>query len=160
VSACVQIFVFISSLPACLYTRTRQRNTPRSCELDALRDVRLHCPGREPPFLAVKRPACPYKSGIHNPIYYGKYEGRLTAPGCPDTPPACPPAQRPRTWGGNSVSSGRSHSRAKGPGTSAGAFPIHPMTPSLSGEDPRGPQGGAKGSWGTPKDPLSQQPRA
>jgi hypothetical protein len=32
-----------------------------------------HCPDRKPPFLAVKRPACPYKSKRHtNTIYYGK----------------------------------------------------------------------------------------
>jgi hypothetical protein len=31
------------------------------------RDVlESHCPGRTPPFLAVKRPACPYKSAIEN----------------------------------------------------------------------------------------------
>ena len=30
-------------------------------------------------------------------------------------------------WGDNSVSSCVSHSRAKGPGTSAGAFPVHSM---------------------------------
>jgi hypothetical protein len=28
--------------------------------------LRLHCPGRKPPFLAVKRPARPYKSAIQN----------------------------------------------------------------------------------------------
>ena len=39
------------------------------------------------------------------------------------------------------------YSRAKGPGTSAGAFP---MALSLSREDPRGPRCGAKGSVGPP----------
>ena len=57
------------------------------------------------------------------------------------------------TWGDNSVSSCRSYIRAKGPGTSAGAFPIHPMALSLYGKDPRGPRGGAKGSRGTPRTP-------
>ena len=28
--------------------------------------VRHHCPGHKPPFLAVKRPARPYKSAIEN----------------------------------------------------------------------------------------------
>ena len=48
-----------------------------------------------------------------------------------------------RTWGDHSVSSCRPYSRAEGPGTSAGLFP---MALSLSGEDPRGPRRGAKGS--------------
>jgi hypothetical protein len=56
-------------------------------------------------------------------------------------------------WGDSSVSSYSSCSVAKGPGTSAGAFPIHPMALSLSGEDPRGPRRGARGSWGTPGTP-------
>jgi hypothetical protein len=55
------------------------------------------------------------------------------------------------TWGDNSVSSCRSYRRAKGPGTSAGAFPT---ALSLSGEGPRGPRRGAKGSCGTPRGPL------
>ena len=54
------------------------------------------------------------------------------------------------SWGGNSVSSCRSYSAAKGPATSAGAFP---MVLSLSGEDPRGPRRGAMGSCGTPGAP-------
>ena len=61
------------------------------------------------------------------------------------------------TWGDtcNAVSScSRSHSRAKGPGTSAGAFS---MAHSLYGEDPRGPRRGALCQrvlfWG-PQDPL------
>jgi hypothetical protein len=44
----------------------------------------------------------------------------------------------------------RSYSPAKGPGASAGAFP---MALSLSGEAPRGPQRGAKGFCGTPGTP-------
>jgi hypothetical protein len=54
------------------------------------------------------------------------------------------------TWGDDSVSSCRSSSRATGPGTSAGAFP---MELSLSKEGPRGPRRGAKGSCGTPGTP-------
>ena len=50
-------------------------------------------------------------------------------------------------WGDNSVSSCRSHSRAKGPGTSADAFS---MARSLCGEGPRGHGRGTKGSCGTP----------
>jgi hypothetical protein len=61
------------------------------------------------------------------------------------------------TWGDNSVSSCRSYSRAKGPGTSAGTFPIALI---LYGYDPRGPgfwrryQGVL---WGRrdPRDPLA-----
>jgi hypothetical protein len=56
------------------------------------------------------------------------------------------------TWGDNSVSSRKSCARAKGPGTSAGAFPV---ALSLSGEGPGGHWRGAKGSGGTPRDPLS-----
>ena len=56
------------------------------------------------------------------------------------------------TWGDNSVSSHKSCARAKGPGTSAGAFPV---ALSLSGEGPGGHWRGAKGSGGTPRDPLS-----
>jgi hypothetical protein len=59
------------------------------------------------------------------------------------------------TWGDNPVSSRRSHSRAKGPGTSAGAFPVER---SLSGEGPRGPRRGAKGSGGTPGTPWFSSP--
>ena len=46
------------------------------------------------------------------------------------------------TWGDNSVSSCSSCSRAKGPGTSAGAFS---MARSLSGEDQRGSSTGCQG---------------
>ena len=65
------------------------------------------------------------------------------------------------SWGDNPVSSCRPFTRATGPGTSAGAFP---MALSLSGEDPRGPRLGAKGSSGTPGAPaefvaLSLSPR-
>jgi hypothetical protein len=35
-------------------------------------DLLLDCPGRKPPFSAVKRFAPPYKSPIQNPIYCGK----------------------------------------------------------------------------------------
>jgi hypothetical protein len=50
--------------------------------------------------------------------------------------------QRPAVaWGDNSVSNCRSCSRAKGPGTRAGAFP---MARSLSEEGPRGPRRGVK----------------
>ena len=54
---------------------------------------------------------------------------------------------RSGTWGDHSVRSCRSCTRAEGPGTSAGAFP---MALSLSGEDSRGPRRDAKGSCGTP----------
>jgi hypothetical protein len=49
--------------------------------------------------------------------------------------------------GDSSVSSCRSYSPAKCPGTSAGTFPV---ALSLSGEDPRGLRRGSKGSCGTP----------
>ena len=52
------------------------------------------------------------------------------------------------TCGDNSVSSCRSCSLAKGPGTSAGTFPME-LSPSKEG--PRGPRRGAKGSCGTPE---------
>jgi hypothetical protein len=63
------------------------------------------------------------------------------------------------TCGDNSVSSCRSYSPAKGPGTkfSAGAVP---MALSLSGEGPRAgvlwdPQTGCQGVLWDPQDPLS-----
>jgi hypothetical protein len=40
--------------------------------------------GREPPFLTVKRPACPCKSPTQNPIYCGEREGRAAARPGPD----------------------------------------------------------------------------
>jgi hypothetical protein len=60
-------------------------------------------------------------------------------------------ARSPR-WGDNAVSSCRSYSRAKGPGTIyiAGAFPV---ALSLSGEGTRGPPRGARGCRGTPGTP-------
>jgi hypothetical protein len=47
------------------------RAAARDADGDGLRgvgvvDLRVRCPGRKPPFLAVKRPACPYKSPIQN----------------------------------------------------------------------------------------------
>jgi hypothetical protein len=63
--------------------------------------------------------------------------------------------RRTGAWGDNSVSGRRSYSRAKAPGTSAGAFP---MALSLSGEGPSGPQRGAKGSCGTPTSPCLGSP--
>jgi hypothetical protein len=56
------------------------------------------------------------------------------------------------------VSSRRSHSRAKAPGASAGVFPIHRMARSLSGQGPRGPRRGAKGSCETPGTPCLRSP--
>ena len=38
-----------------------------------------HCPSREQPVLAVKRPAHPYKNAIQKPIYYGERYRRLNA---------------------------------------------------------------------------------
>ena len=61
------------------------------------------------------------------------------------------PFVRQSTWGDNSVSSCRSYGQAKGPGASAGAFPV---ALSLYGEEPRGPRRSAKGSCGTRRDPL------
>jgi hypothetical protein len=58
-------------------------------------------------------------------------------------------------WGDNSVVGCRSCSRAKGPGTSVGAFPVEL---SLSGENTRGPRRGAKGSCGTPGTPWVSSP--
>ena len=55
------------------------------------------------------------------------------------------------------MSSCRSYSRAKGPGTSAGAFP---MALSLSGEGPRGSSTGCEGVLWDPRDPLPSQPCA
>ena len=60
-----------------------------------------------------------------------------------------PPEVVVGAWGDNPVSS-CSYSEPKGPGTSAGAFP---MARSLSGEGPRGPGRGAKGSYKTPGTP-------
>ena len=57
------------------------------------------------------------------------------------------------TWGDYSVSRCRSHSGAKGPSTSAGAFP---MALPLSGEDPKGPQRGSQGVLWDPQDPFAQ----
>ena len=45
--------------------------------LEAVEVLRL-CPGRAPPFSAVRRRARPYKSAIQKPIYIGKRYGRLT----------------------------------------------------------------------------------
>jgi hypothetical protein len=52
------------------------------------------------------------------------------------------------------VSSCRSYSRAKGPGTSVGAFPTALI--SLSGEGPRGPRRGRvrRGPAGPPRTPC------
>ena len=58
----------------------------------------------------------------------------------------------PTRWGDNSVSSRRSYTRATGPGTSAGAFPI---ALSLSGDDSRGFSTGCQGVLWDPRDPLS-----
>ena len=59
------------------------------------------------------------------------------------------------TWGANTVSSCRPYSRAKGPGTSAEAFPT---ARSLAGENTRGPRRGAKVSGGTPWTPWVGSP--
>ena len=42
-----------------------------------------HCPGRKPPFSAVKRSRAPIQKRHAKASYYGKREGRLTAPGRP-----------------------------------------------------------------------------
>ena len=63
-------------------------------------------------------------------------------------------SRRRRAWGDNSVSSCRSYSGAKGPGTSAGVFP---MALSLSGEGPRWFSTGCQGVLWDPRDPLSYQ---
>jgi hypothetical protein len=58
--------------------------------------LRPPCPGREPPCWAVKRPA-PIHNRHSKPIYYsrmyyGRREGRLTAPGGPGQSTAAPAA--------------------------------------------------------------------
>jgi hypothetical protein len=48
------------------------------------------CPRQEPPFLAIKRPARPYKKRHTKPIYGGEHEGGSTAPGRARTVAAIP----------------------------------------------------------------------
>jgi hypothetical protein len=52
---------------AALRGRALHREQHRADQLPARR-----CPGRKPPFLAVKRPARPYKSPHTKPIFIGK----------------------------------------------------------------------------------------
>ena len=61
-----------------------RRQRPRDRRRDRLRLA--HCPGRKAAvFLAVKRPARPYKRAIENRSTQGSAEGRLDAPGAART---------------------------------------------------------------------------